>query len=183
MKVRSDSSAKRLSIRLNPKSFYSSVPVAAGPNDDDDDEDDSTYEGSETEEESEFTEECSMEIAAEQQEEDIPNLQKDPVMLDHNEEDGASDYHPSDEGEGDEVQPQIQGPEKFKARAKMLLSYMGLDIPFWVVKMAKFSRSENRWVNKGPVVVYFVNEKAPRLQGNYLYGTKTLCIDMKSSAR
>lgn len=41
--------------------------------------------------------------------------------------------------------------------------------------MARFSHTENRWVDKGPVMVYV---SQGRLMANYLYGTKSVAIDL-----
>jgi hypothetical protein len=101
----------------------------------------------------------------------------------------ASDYHPSDEGEGPEDAPNVMIPKrgKYLNRAALMVqtpevaNFIGLqpNSPYWVIKLARFSVQEKRWVNKGPVMLYFLNHNnTPRLVGNYLYSTKSICIDI-----
>jgi hypothetical protein len=72
-------------------------------------------------------------------------------------------------------------------RANLLLqnptypSFIGLpaDTVYWVVKLSRFNPDEKRWVNKGPVILYFSFNDRPRLMANYLYSTKSTCLDLQ----
>jgi hypothetical protein len=103
---------------------------------------------------------------------------------------GQSDYHPSDDGEGGDS-PQtvvhVSKREKYTQRAAQMFKsshedrYLLDPTKYYVVKLTKYSTTEKRWVNKGPVVIYFNNDlNRPRLVGNYLYSTKSICLDFFS---
>ena len=51
---------------------------------------------------------------------------------------------------------------------------------FYLAQMSKFNQEEKRWVNKGPVLLYIYAQadKPPQLVANYLYGTKSVVINM-----
>jgi hypothetical protein len=51
--------------------------------------------------------------------------------------------------------------------------YWGLspNTSYWLARMARYSKVESRWVDKGPIMLYFLEDNsAPRLVANYLYG-------------
>jgi hypothetical protein len=106
--------------------------------------------------------------------------------------DGASDYIPSDEGEGPEDDERTNGQkpnlvEKLRERAQKMLrsndrgQYFGLDqyTQYWVVLLYRYNLDKSRWVKKGPVIMYFVDADKPRLMGNFLYGTKSSAFDIQ----
>ncbi|KAJ3374004.1 hypothetical protein HDU91_000060 [Kappamyces sp. JEL0680] len=206
---------------IQANSFYS--PLGAKPplalaaekstlDFDEDDAEDSTYEQeSSSVETEEFTEGHSMEH---EDEVDFCIPAEELAVLRDKEsqpDDGASDYCPSDGGEGPDdfvdestitasaapcATPHAKY-EKYLQRARMMLQcpsegrHFGLppELPFWVSRMARFSKDESRWVDKGPVMLYFIDvpHYAPRLVGNFLYGTrwgltagtKSTCIDLQ----
>ncbi|KAJ3303538.1 hypothetical protein HDV03_003717 [Kappamyces sp. JEL0829] len=198
---------------IQANSFYS--PLGAKPplalaaekstlDCDEDDAEDSTYEQeSSSVETEEFTEGHSMEH---EDEVDFCIPAEELAVLRDKEsqpDDGASDYCPSDSGEGPDdfvdestitasaapcATPHAKY-EKYLQRARMMLQcpsegrHFGLppELPFWVSRMARFSKDESRWVDKGPVMLYFIDvpHYAPRLVGNFLYGTKSTCIDLQ----
>ncbi len=51
--------------------------------------------------------------------------------------------------------------------------------PFFICTLRKHSSKERRWIDKGPVVLYFMKfgEKI-QLMANYLYGIKNIAINM-----
>lgn len=96
----------------------------------------------------------------------------------------------SDDGLGpadEEIKRDERGYQKYYERAVSMIQdasnsrYFGLpsDTVFWVVKLSRFNPDEKRWVKKGPVILYFINEERPRLMANYLYSTKSTCIDLQ----
>jgi hypothetical protein len=187
MRVRSESSKKRMSNRIksNPSHFLHVVPVgiacAAEPNQQSEDEDDSTYEASDESEDSDSSEICS-------------NIVFDKVWKMKNWLRNVFPFqlwliltmdiliHGSDDGQGpddDEMNKEkLPRRQVFINRGITMAQHLGLST-FWITKIAKFSKVENRWVNKGPVLVYFANEHHPRLMGNFIYGTKSVCLDLQ----
>ena len=198
MSVRSKSSARRMAFRVNrpsAHSFYSTAPAAinytAGV-DDEDDEDDSTYEAStETESNSVPSDHSSQEMPVAEQREEMEFCDTFPSSINSTiANDDASDYLGSDDGLGpndEEVQRDARGYQKYFERASSLIQnpnypcYFGLpaDTVYWVVKLSRFNSDERRWVNKGPVILYFNFNEHPRLMANYLYSTKSTCLDLQ----
>ena len=97
----------------------------------------------------------------------------------------------SDNGLGpneEEIQRDNRGYQKYYERAIQMVQdphtngrKFGLppNTIFWVVKLSRYNHSKQRWVRKGPVILYFVNLEKPRLMANYLYSTKSTCLDLE----
>lgn len=49
----------------------------------------------------------------------------------------------------------------------------------WIAEMKKFNSQEKRWVSKGPVLLYFLAEPCQRLVANYVYGTKSIAMNLR----
>jgi hypothetical protein len=164
MRVRSESSYNRMLQR----SQYNNPLLAAG--EDEEEEDDSTYEVSSE------SESCSDEFEMEQEAECelLVPIESQPV-----EEDGQSDYQGSDDGQGEEDLPNRSQPlQRYLHRASIISKSLNITT-YWITRLSTFSPTQRRWVNKGPMILYFANEATPRLMGNYLYGTQSYCIDMQ----
>lgn len=64
-------------------------------------------------------------------------------------------------------------------------NYPGRQLPtkYWVASMSKFNTEERRWVNKGPVILYYLaamGDAAPlQLVANYLYSTKSIALNFR----
>ncbi|KAJ3261993.1 hypothetical protein HK103_003836 [Boothiomyces macroporosus] len=201
LKVRSESSAKRQALRnIKPSSFYAPAAGYSALTIEDNDEDlsDSTFEPS-TQESTESTEDIETPEEEELETTILGTVEAcTPVFFNttalyEGDSDGASDYHGSDDGEGPDESPPVQyfnKTEKWLQRAASMLSspnpldqrFYGLpsNLVYWTTFMYKYKREENRWVKKGPVILYFNQQtQIPRLMGNYLYGTKANCLDMQ----
>jgi hypothetical protein len=134
----------------------------------DEDDDDSTYEVSSEESDDsdsvDMEEEVEFEVAV-------------PIITEPIGDDGQSDYQGSDDGEGpDEAPHRLPIKERLLNRAIGLVQHLGIH-HFWIVALSRFSKEQRRWVNKGPVLIYFTENL--RLMGTFLYGTKSSIIDME----
>ena len=54
---------------------------------------------------------------------------------------------------------------------------------FWMAQMRKFNIQEQRWVNKGPVLFYFLQNPDGGRQwvGSYLYSTNSVALNLQST--
>lgn len=106
------------------------------------------------------------------------------------EDDGRSDFWPSDCEDDEEVVTHTkynrESAAKYNLRGTTTFHYILKDAgsthqpPFWVCTLKKFSFEEARWVDKGPVLLYF-SRFGNRIQlvANYLYGIKSVAMNME----
>lgn len=106
--------------------------------------------------------------------------------------DGASDFFPSDCEDDEEVVTHTRlnrhSAQKYYERgSRAFHSILGtsgttqVQPPHWISTLHKYSVEERRWVNKGPVLLYFVQFGTRiRLVANYLYGIKSIALNMES---
>ncbi|KAI8894733.1 hypothetical protein BC833DRAFT_603825 [Globomyces pollinis-pini] len=94
---------------------------------------------------------------------------------------GHSDYYSSDDGDGPDVGTMYPKKKDYKLRAQNMLTFLPPIQHHWVIKMARYNSNERRWVNKGPVMIYFIHHanEPVRLIGHYLYSTKSICFDIQ----
>ncbi len=103
--------------------------------------------------------------------------------------DGRSDFWPSDvEIDQDVVthtQYNKQSAEKYNFRGSHTFHHVLQNAkcmhqpPSFICTLKKYSIEERRWIDKGPVVLYFTKYgNRIHLNANYLYGIRTLALNM-----
>ncbi|KAJ8331592.1 hypothetical protein BDV3_000622 [Batrachochytrium dendrobatidis] len=109
-----------------------------------------------------------------------------------NEPDGESDYCPSDVDTADiHLSRKIlatQRAQKYCQRAHTTFSdlcrfhYTPPMTPpsgYWIARLSKYNLERKRWANKGPVLVYFLEDWPARFVGNYLYGSRSVAFNIQ----
>ncbi|KNC97844.1 uncharacterized protein SPPG_06840 [Spizellomyces punctatus DAOM BR117] len=101
---------------------------------------------------------------------------------DDDDDDNVSEYCPSDTEE--EIRP---CPKPWKIRAHNAVAQLSqlynlpptTPLTHWIARMRKYNRHEHRWMDKGPVVLYIPPGRPDWLCANYLYGMKSIALNMK----
>ncbi|KAJ3109396.1 hypothetical protein HDU97_006641 [Phlyctochytrium planicorne] len=119
-------------------------------------------------------------------------------------EDDASDYFASDIEESEDRSTPMS-KERRKVRGDLTIARMSSyfktnypvpavnifqangDPPFWYARLRKFNEEENRWVEKGPVVILIVpcRPEAPweaRVVAHFTFGTQSAAVNMPITA-
>ncbi|OAJ35958.1 hypothetical protein BDEG_20180 [Batrachochytrium dendrobatidis JEL423] len=50
---------------------------------------------------------------------------------------------------------------------------------YWIARLSKYNLERKRWANKGPVLVYFLEDWPARFVGNYLYGSRSVAFNIQ----
>ncbi|KAI9104581.1 hypothetical protein DFS34DRAFT_645279 [Phlyctochytrium arcticum] len=184
----------------------SRLASAAEPFDFESDSDDGSYEPSdmdsdasvESEDEEDVEGEC--EVDQEEYQELVKESSKQQLLLvqqpkgvvafnaddDPDNDDTASQYYPSDDETEEGLQGPRPSPQMWKTRAETVLASLSQayqlnakDLPHWIARLRKFNKYEQRWMDKGPVLVYSPPGRPDWLCANYLYGMRNVALNMK----
>ncbi|KAJ3046615.1 hypothetical protein HK097_000690, partial [Rhizophlyctis rosea] len=99
--------------------------------------------------------------------------------------DPASDYYPSDDELSKSTEYRLKRRKICLERAESvynsLTKYYGTQPMFWLAQMAKFKQGDDgswRWSGKGPVMVHINPQRPNHLVAHYLYGMKSVALNI-----